>query len=120
MKHISDGQTVAIGGFGAYCSPDELLSALRCSYDQTGHPSNLTIVAGISTGGNVKDDRGMNLLADPGLMHTIIAAHLANPPKVAELVGGHILTPTGAPTVVPESDKRPAYNPADDFENLEE
>lgn len=40
--------------------------------------------------------------------------------KVAELVGGHILTPTGAPTVVPESDKRPAYNPADDFENLEE
>ena len=87
MEHISDGQTVAIGGFGAYCSPDELLSALRSSYDQTGHPSNLTIVAGISTGGNVKDDRGMNLLADPGLMNTIIAAHLANPPKVSELVG---------------------------------
>ena len=40
--------------------------------------------------------------------------------KVAELVGGHILTPTGAPTIAPESDKRPAYNPADDFENLEE
>ena len=40
--------------------------------------------------------------------------------KVAELVGGHILAQTGAPTVVPESDKRPAYNPADDFENLEE
>lgn len=40
--------------------------------------------------------------------------------KVAELVGGHIMSQTGAPTVVPESDKRPAYNPADDFENLEE
>lgn len=39
--------------------------------------------------------------------------------KVAELVGGQILTHTGAPTVAPESDKRPAYNPADEFENLE-
>jgi hypothetical protein len=40
--------------------------------------------------------------------------------KVAELVGGQILTHTGAPTVAPESDKRPAYNPADEFENLED
>ena len=39
--------------------------------------------------------------------------------KVAELVGGQILTHTGAPTIAPETDKRPAYNPADDFDNLE-
>ena len=39
--------------------------------------------------------------------------------KVAELVGGHILTHTGAPTIAPETDKRPVYNPADDFDNLE-
>lgn len=39
--------------------------------------------------------------------------------RVAELVGGHILTNTGAPTIAPESDKRPAYNPADDFERME-
>ena len=39
--------------------------------------------------------------------------------KVAEVVGGHILTNTGAPTIAPETDKRPAYNPADDFDNLE-
>ena len=32
--------------------------------------------------------------------------------KVAEMVGGHILTHTGAPTVVPESDKRPKYDQA--------
>ena len=40
--------------------------------------------------------------------------------KVAELVGGQILTHTGAPTIATENDKRPAYNPADDFENLED
>lgn len=30
--------------------------------------------------------------------------------KVAELVGGHILAHTGAPTIAPESDKRPVYD----------
>lgn len=39
--------------------------------------------------------------------------------KVAEVVGGQILTHTGAPTIAPETDKRPVYNPADDFDNLE-
>ena len=39
--------------------------------------------------------------------------------KVAELVGGQILSHTGAPTIAPETDKRPVYNPADEFDNLE-
>ena len=39
--------------------------------------------------------------------------------KVAELVGGHILAHTGAPTIALETDKRPVYNPADEFDNLE-
>jgi len=39
--------------------------------------------------------------------------------KVAELVGGQILAHTGAPTIAPETDKRPVYNPADEFDNLE-
>ena len=39
--------------------------------------------------------------------------------KVAELVGGQILTHTGAPTIAPKTDKRPAYNPADDFDALD-
>ena len=39
--------------------------------------------------------------------------------KVAELLGDMIDRSAGAPTVVPESDKRPAYNRADDFDTLE-
>lgn len=39
--------------------------------------------------------------------------------KVAELVGGQILTRTGAPTIALETDKRPVYNPADEFEKLD-
>lgn len=40
--------------------------------------------------------------------------------KVAELLQGHILTHTGAPTVAPETDKRPAYSPADEFNTLDD
>ena len=40
--------------------------------------------------------------------------------KVAELLDGYIDRSPGSPTVVPASDKRPAYNRADDFNNLEE
>lgn len=40
--------------------------------------------------------------------------------KVAELLGCQILTHTGAPTIATEKDRRPAYNPADEFENLED
>lgn len=39
--------------------------------------------------------------------------------KVAELLGDLITRAPGAPTIAPESDKRPNYNPADDFKNLE-
>ena len=40
--------------------------------------------------------------------------------KVAELLGGQILTHNGAPTIANEKDRRPAYNPADDFENIDQ
>ena len=40
--------------------------------------------------------------------------------KVAELLGGQILSRTGAPTIATEKDRRPAYNPADEFEKLED
>ena len=39
--------------------------------------------------------------------------------KVAELVGGQILSFTGNPTVVLEADKRPAYDAKADFDNLD-
>ncbi len=32
--------------------------------------------------------------------------------EFADIAGDHIVHPAGAPTIVPESDKRPPYNPA--------
>lgn len=39
--------------------------------------------------------------------------------KVADLLSGFIDRAPGAPTIAPASDKRPEFNRADDFENLE-
>ncbi len=39
--------------------------------------------------------------------------------KVADLIGGHILSHPGAPTVVPATDKRPAYDASGDFDKLD-
>ena len=39
--------------------------------------------------------------------------------KVAELVGGQILSYTGSPTIATSTDKRPVYNPSGDFDKLD-
>ena len=39
--------------------------------------------------------------------------------KAAELLDGYITRAPGTPTIVPETDKRPAYNRADDFDTLD-
>lgn len=96
MKQISSAEvpaliphksTVAIGGFGAYCCPDELLGALEAAYKENGDPAELTIVTGIGTGNNTDDDIGLNRLREPGLIGTLIAAHLANCPAIGRMVG---------------------------------
>jgi len=84
---IPDNASVGVGGFGAYCGPDELFAAMAARYKESGHPANITVTAGICTGDNSREPRGLNWLAEPGLIGTIFAAHLANPPLIAELVG---------------------------------
>lgn len=40
--------------------------------------------------------------------------------RAGELLADLVTRSPGAPTIAPETDKRPAYNPADDFDRLEE
>ena len=39
--------------------------------------------------------------------------------RAAELLAGQIERSPGAPILVPESDKRPTYDPANDFDNID-
>ena len=82
---VKDGDTVAFGGFGAYCGPDALLAALGARFRETGAPTNLTSVTGISCGDNSGGEVGMNQVAYEGLLGTIIAGHLGNPPRLGAL-----------------------------------
>ena len=67
----------------------------------------------------LKDDYDRETVTETKLLSVAQMEKALGKKKVAELVGGHILTHTGAPTIAPETDKRPVYNPADDFDNLE-
>lgn len=88
---VKDGATVALGGFGAYCGPDALLAALGQRFEESGHPAGLTVVTGISTGDNTQNELGMNRIAKEGLIDTIIAAHLGNPPKISAMAAANQL-----------------------------
>jgi len=85
VSKIRDHDTVALGGFGAYGAPDVLMRALADRYKEEFHPREITTVSGISTGDFSTEDIGMNCLAVEGLVGTIIAAHLGNPPRFGAL-----------------------------------
>lgn len=94
---LSDGMTVAAGGFGAYGAPDALLAAVANRYEKERHPANLTAVCGISPGSNRKDGQGLSKLKSEGLLGTVIAGHFANPPEIAEMIGSDIIAGYAVP-----------------------
>lgn len=65
-------------------------------------------------GGHSPEDITETKLLSPSAMDKALGKK-----KVAELLEGYIERAPGQPTVVPETDKRPAYNRADDFESLD-
>lgn len=85
---IKDEMTVIVGGFGAYSGPDLLLQAIAERYSKTRHPSDLTVVSGISPGNfRLENGTGLSLLHEDGLISSIISAHLGNAPVIAEMAG---------------------------------
>jgi hypothetical protein len=74
----------------------------------------LDVVAVLKNAGYDPDDYQETKLLSPAALDKSIGKK-----KVAELLDGYIDRSPGAPTVVPASDKRPAYNRADDFDNLD-
>ncbi|MBQ8663448.1 MAG: 3-oxoacid CoA-transferase [Eubacterium sp.] len=84
---IQDNAYLGVGGFGAFGAPEELLIAIAEAYKWKGTPSNLTIISGISCGDMTKDGRGLNHLRAPGLIRTMIAAHVGVPASIGNAIG---------------------------------
>ena len=88
VSHIPDEAVVAIGGAGAgHAVPDKVLQALGERFRQTGHPRSLTTVHPCGIGDN--DARGLNHIAQEGLIETDIGGFWGNAPKMVELARQH-------------------------------
>ena len=80
IRVIRDGDTVALDGFLGACAPEELIAALADRFRTTGEPKNLTLIfaAGIGDG----KEKGVNRLAQEGLLKRVIAGHWGLVPKL--------------------------------------
>jgi propionate CoA-transferase len=80
---VLDDDTLAVGGFAGVAVPDELLIALADRFGETGGPRNLTLVfaAGQGDGGA----RGLNRLAQEGLIRRAIGGHWGLVPALGAL-----------------------------------
>lgn len=80
---IPDQARVAFGGFLGYGCPEEIIRAIRASFEENGHPKGLTLLKGVSIGD--KGERGINRLAAEGLLKCVICSHFGLEPDVAKL-----------------------------------
>ncbi|HEY0207762.1 CoA-transferase [Acerihabitans sp.] len=75
---IQDGQTVAAVGVIGWIVPDQTLKALGQRFKNTGAPRNLTFYFPCGTGDAV-NIKGMDHVAQPGLMKRIVSGSYINP-----------------------------------------
>lgn len=86
-RQIPDGATVIFGGSGAgHAVPQRFIDALAATYNQHGHPRDLTTVRVVGLGDFA--DRGFSQLAIPGLMRRTIGSNIGNEPRLAAMVAG--------------------------------
>ncbi len=83
VRVIRDRDTVALDGFLGACAPEELIATLADRFQKTGEPKNLTLIyaSGIGDG----KDKGVNRLAQDGLVKRVIAGHWGLTPKLQAL-----------------------------------
>ena len=86
VKLIKNNTNLIISGFGNYSYPKTLLTELRNSFDKTNNPNNLNIITGISAGNLSYDDEGLNNIANPNLIKSIITTHTGMCKTMAEML----------------------------------
>ncbi len=89
MELVNSGDTIATSGFVGCGTPDALLDGLARRFHESGDPAGLTLLfaAGQGDGG----ERGLNRLAEPGLLRRVVGGHWGLIPRVAALaVAGEI------------------------------
>lgn len=84
IGHIKDEAFVAIGGAGAgHAVPDKILKGIGEAFKSNGHPHSLTTIHPCGIGDN--DSRGLNHIAQEGLIKMDIGGFWGNAPKMVSL-----------------------------------
>ncbi|WP_342153870.1 acyl CoA:acetate/3-ketoacid CoA transferase [Methylorubrum sp. SB2] len=80
---IQDGDMIAVSGFVGIGTPDELILALACRYEESGAPKDLGLMFAAAPGDG--RERGLNRLALPGLVRRVVGGHWSLVPKLGAL-----------------------------------
>lgn len=95
VRLIRSGDTVAIGGFGGIGIAEEVVHEIAEAYKakddaavSLGRPSDLTLFFCVGQG-NPFNGRGLNRLAEPGLIKRVVGAHFNFIPAIQRLVAGN-------------------------------
>jgi len=80
---ISDGAVVAVNSSSGLCCPDALLAAIGARFRASGRPRGLTMIHPIAAG-DMFGTKGIDHLAQPGLIDTVIGGSYPSGPSSAE------------------------------------
>ena len=81
---LQDGDVLATSGYGGHGMPEQLLVALRERFLETGRPRDLTLIH--ATGQGDAGEKGLNLLAQEGLLRRVIGGYFGLTPKIGQMI----------------------------------